>query len=158
AAGAALAPLCAAFFAASLLGPRMVARYGRRTVTAGSLVQAVGLVALAATFFWAWPHISILGLAPSMAVIGFGPGFVLPGVFRIVLSEVPSAQAGVGSGAMATTQQSSLALGVATLGTLFLTLSTSVGFRDALVWALLAQVAAVAVTIALSVRLPKSVV
>ncbi|CAG7628321.1 putative transport protein [Actinacidiphila bryophytorum] len=158
AAGAALAPLCAAFFAASLLGPRMVARHGRRVVTAGSLVQAVGLAALAATFFWGWPHVGILTLAPSMAVLGFGQGFVLPVVFRIVLSEVPAAQAGVGSGAMATTQQSSLALGVATLGTLFLTLSTSIGVRDALVWALAAQLAAVALTTALSFRLPRAVV
>jgi MFS transporter len=133
AAGAALTPLCATFFAASLLGPRAVARYGRATVTGGSLIQAAGLVALAATFHRGWPHLGIWALAPSMAVLGFGQGFVLPVVFRIVLSEVPQAQAGVGSGAMATTQQSSLALGVATLGTLFLTLSSSVGTGQALV-------------------------
>ncbi|WP_079189491.1 MFS transporter [Actinacidiphila paucisporea] len=157
AAGAALVPLCAAFFAASLLGPRLVARHGRRTVTAGSLIQAVGLAALAATVFQGRPHVGVWTMAPSMAVLGFGQGLVLPVVFRIVLSEVPAAQAGVGSGAMATTQQSSLALGVATLGTLFLTLSTSVGFRDALVWALLAQLAATALTTALSLRLPPKV-
>jgi MFS family permease len=158
AAGAALAPLCAAFFAASLLGPRAVARWGRATVTGGSLIQAVGLLALAGTFYWGWPHLGVWALAPGMAVAGFGQGFVLPVVFRIVLSEVPPAQAGVGSGAMATTQQSSLALGVATLGTLFLSLSTSVGVRDALVWVLLAQLVAVAATIALSVRLPRKVI
>ncbi|WP_442814530.1 MFS transporter [Streptomyces sp. NBC_01198] len=158
AAGAALAPLCATFFAASLLGPRLVARFGRRTVTAGSLIQGAGLLILAGTFFWGWPHIGVLALAPGMAVTGFGQGLLLPVVFRIVLSEVPAAQAGVGSGAMATTQQSSLALGVATLGTLFLTLTTSVGFRDALVWALLAQLGAVALTAAFSLRLPRTVV
>ncbi|MBM9509707.1 MFS transporter [Actinacidiphila acididurans] len=157
AAGAALAPLCATFFAASLLGPRAVNRFGRLTVTGGSLIQAVGLVALAATVHWGWPHLGIWALAPSMAVLGFGQGFVLPVVFRIVLSEVPPAQAGVGSGAMATTQQSSLALGVATLGTLFLTLSGSTGIGSALVWMLLAQLAAVVVTTALSLRLPKTV-
>jgi hypothetical protein len=58
---------------------------------------------------------------------------------------------------MATTQQASLALGVATLGTLFLTLSTSVGVRDALVWTLLAQLAAIALQVALSFRLPRTV-
>lgn len=157
-AGAALAPLCAAFFAASLLGPRMVARWGRLTVTAGSLTQAAGLLILAATFLWGWPHLGVWALAPGMAVTGFGQGLVLPVVFRIVLSEVPAAQAGVGSGAMATTQQSALALGVATLGTLFLSLSTSIGVRDALVWTLLAQLVAVAATVALSLRLPRRVV
>jgi MFS family permease len=156
-AGAALAPLCAAFFAASLLGPRAVARFGRSTVTAGSLIQGVGLVALAATFHWGWPDLGVWALAPSMAITGFGQGFVLPVVLRIVLSEVPAEQAGVGGGAMATTQQSSLALGVATLGTLFLTLSSSVGVQDALVWTLAAQLAAVAATVALSLRLPRKV-
>jgi hypothetical protein len=126
-------------------------------VTYGSLLQAAGLLALAGTFFWGWPHLGILALAPSMALAGFGQGFVAPVVIRIVLSEVPPAQAGVGGGAMATTQQSSLALGVATLGTLFLTLSSSAGVRDALVWTLLAQLAAVAAAVALSLRLPRTV-
>jgi MFS family permease len=157
AAGAALAPLCAAFFAASLLGPRAVARFGRATVTGGSLIQGVGLVALAGTFHWGWPDLGVWALAPGMAVVGFGQGLVLPVVFRIVLSEVPPAQAGVGGGAMATTQQSALALGVATLGTLFLTLSSSVGIRDALVWTLIAQLVAVVLTIATSLRLPRAV-
>ncbi|SEN27777.1 Major Facilitator Superfamily protein [Actinacidiphila rubida] len=156
-AGAALVPLCAAFFAASLLGPRAVARFGRRTVTAGSLIQGAGLLVLAGTFLWGWPHLGVWALAPGMAIAGFGQGFVLPLIFRIVLSEVPPAQAGVGGGAMATTQQSSLALGVATLGTLFLTLSSSVGVRDALVWTLLAQLAAVVLTTALTLRLPRTV-
>jgi hypothetical protein len=58
---------------------------------------------------------------------------------------------------MITTQQSSLALGVATLGTLFLSLSTSLGMRDALVTTLLVQLAAVASTGLLSLRLPRTV-
>ncbi|WP_262412857.1 MFS transporter [Actinacidiphila acidipaludis] len=157
AAGAALVPLCAAFFAASLLGPRAVARFGRLTVTGGSVIQGIGLLVLAGTFFWGWPHLGIWALAPGMALAGFGQGFVLPVIFRIVLSEIPPAQAGVGGGAMATTQQSSLALGVATLGTLFLTLSSSIGVRDALVWALLAQVGAVVLTTAMTYRLPRTV-
>ncbi|MDX6355812.1 MAG: hypothetical protein QOF98_2715 [Streptomyces sp.] len=158
AAGAALAPLCAAFFAASLLGPRAVARFGRATVTFGSLVQGVGLLALAGTFYWGWPHLGVWALAPAMALAGFGQGFVLPVVIRIVLSEVPPTQAGVGGGAMATPQQASLALGVATLGTLFLSLSSAIGVRDALVWTLLAQLGTVVVTTALSLRLPRKVV
>ncbi|WNI19592.1 MFS transporter [Actinacidiphila sp. ITFR-21] len=155
AAGAALAPLCVAFFVSSLLGPRAVARFGRRTVTAGSLTQGVGLLILTGTFLWGWPHLSIWALAPGMAVAGFGQGLVMPVVIRIVLSEVPPQQAGVGGGAMATTQQSSLALGVATVGTLFLTLSSSVGIKDALAWTLLAELLTVAATITLSLRLPR---
>lgn len=156
-AGVALVPLCAAFFAASLLGPRAVARFGRATVTGGSVVEGVGLLALAATFHWGWPHLGVWAAAPALVVTGFGQGFVLPVVVRIVLSEVPAAQAGVGSGAMATAQQSSVALGVAAFGTLFLTLSSSVGMGDALVWALLAEFVTVVAMAALSLRLPSVV-
>jgi hypothetical protein len=44
-------------------------------------------------------------------------------LFGVVLSEVPPPVAGVGSGVLTTTQQTALALGVATLGSLFLALA-----------------------------------
>ncbi|MFI7095355.1 MFS transporter [Streptomyces lydicus] len=157
AAGLSLVPLCTTFFIASLAGPRLVGRFGRRVVIAGSLIQGAGLLALALTVHASWPGTSVAGLAPSMAVLGFGQGMVLPVLMRIVLSELPVAQAGVGGGAMVTTQQSGLALGVATLGTLFLSLLPSVGIRDALLAALLTQLAIVAGTTALALRLPRSV-
>ncbi|MFH8679677.1 MFS transporter [Streptomyces lydicus] len=157
AAGLSLVPLCVTFFIASLAGPRLVGRFGRRMVIAGSLIQGGGLIALALTVHASWPGTSVAGLAPSMAVLGFGQGMVLPVLMRIVLSELPVAQAGVGGGAMVTTQQSGLALGVATLGTLFLSLLPSVGIRDALLAALLTQLAIVAGTTALALRLPRSV-
>jgi hypothetical protein len=58
---------------------------------------------------------------------------------------------------MVTTQQSALALGVATLGSLFLTLVPGWGMRDALVTTLLVQLAGIAVTVALSLRLPRTI-
>ncbi|WP_407286515.1 MFS transporter [Streptomyces sp. BP-8] len=157
AAGLSLAPLCVTFFLASLAGPRLVRRFGRRVVIAGSLIQGTGLIALALTVHTSWPGTSVAGLAPSMAVLGFGQGMVLPVLLRIVLSELPVAQAGVGGGVMVTTQQSGLALGVATLGTLFLALLPAVGIRDALLAALLTQLAIVAGTTALALRLPRTV-
>ncbi|MFG2285456.1 MFS transporter [Streptomyces sp. NPDC048595] len=157
AAGLSLAPLCVTFFLASLAGPRLVRRFGRRVVIAGSLIQGIGLIALALTVHTSWPGTSVAGLAPSMAVLGFGQGMVLPVLLRIVLSELPVAQAGVGGGVMVTTQQSGLALGVATLGTLFLALLPAVGIRDALLAALLTQLAIVAGTTALALRLPRTV-
>ncbi len=157
AAGLSLAPLCVTFFLASLAGPRLVQRFGRRVVLTGSLIQATGLLALALTFRAGWPDVSVAGLAPSMAVLGVGQGLVLPVLVRIVLSELPATQAGVGSGVMVTTQQSGLALGVATLGTLFLTLLPSLGIRDALLSVLLAQLLIVLGTTALALRLPRAV-
>lgn len=58
---------------------------------------------------------------------------------------------------MITTQQSALALGVATLGSLFLALAPSMGMRDALAVTLLVQLGMVALTVLLSLRLPRVV-
>ncbi|MFI0257922.1 MFS transporter [Streptomyces sp. NPDC017056] len=156
-AGLSLVPLCVAFFFASLAGPRLVARFGRRVVLTGSLIQAAGLLALALVFRTQWPDVSAPAMAGAMTVLGVGQGLVLPVLLRIVLSELPAAQAGVGGGAMVTTQQAGLALGVATLGTLFLALLPSIGVRDALAIALLAQLATAVLNAGLTFRLPRAV-
>lgn len=157
AAGLALAPMAVVFFFVSLAGPRLVARYGTRVVTAGAAIQGVGVALMALAAWYSWPDLGLVELLPGAAVAGAGQALQLPVVFRIVLSEVPPARAGVGSGVMITTQQSSLALGVATLGTLFLSLVPGLGMRDALVTTLLVQLAGVALTGLLSLRLPRTI-
>ncbi|MEU7058611.1 MFS transporter [Streptomyces sp. NPDC046197] len=156
-AGVALAPMAVVFFFVSLAGPRLVGRYGTRVVTAGSLIQAVGVGLMALAAWRSWPDLGFVELLPGAAVAGAGQALQLPILFRIILSEVPAVRAGVGSGVMVTTQQSSLALGVATLGTLFLSLVPAMGMRDALVTTLLVQLAGVALTGLLSLRLPRTV-
>ncbi|WP_369236991.1 MFS transporter [Streptomyces sp. R21] len=156
-AGLALAPMAVVFFVVSLCGPRLVARYGTRVVTAGGLIQAVGVALLVLAAWRSWPDLGVVELLPGAAVAGAGQALQLPVIFRIILSEVPPARAGVGSGVMITTQQSALALGVATLGTLFLSLVPGMGMRDALMTTLLVQLAGVALTTALSLRLPRTV-
>jgi MFS family permease len=155
AAGTALVPMAAAFFAASLAGPRLVSRFGSRVVTAGGFVQAVGVALLALAVLTHWHGLNVLDLLPGTALAGFGQGMQLPVLFRLVLADVPAERAGVGSGVMVTTQQSALALGVALLGTLFLSLAPSHGMRDALVAVLAVQLVAVLGTAALSARLPR---
>ncbi|WP_443035376.1 MFS transporter [Streptomyces sp. BE230] len=155
--GLSMAPMAVAFFAASLAGPRLVRRHGSRVVTAGGLIQAAGVVVLALTVWLGWSGLGLLGLMPGLAIAGFGQGLQLPVLFRIVLSDVPPERAGVGGGVMTTTQQAALALGVATLGSLFLSLAPGAGMRDALIVTLLVQLAAVALTTLLSLRLPRTV-
>jgi MFS family permease len=156
-AGLSLAPMAVVFFFVSLAGPRLVARYGTRVVTAGALIQGAGVALMALAAWRSWPDLGLVELLPGAAVAGAGQALQLPVIFRVVLSEVPSARAGVGSGVMITTQQSSLALGVATLGTLFLSLIPGMGMRDALVTTLLVQLAGVALTGLLSLRLPRTI-
>ncbi|WP_324197022.1 MFS transporter [Streptomyces sp. NRRL B-1677] len=155
AAGLVLVPMCVTFFAGSLAGPRLFSRYGRRAVTAGALIQGAGLLGLAAAFYWGWEGRGIWGPCAAMAVQGLGQGLLLPLTLRTVLSEVPVEQAGVGGGVMVTTQQSFMALGVATLGSLFLTLSESVGMRDALTVTLGVQMVAVVASVLLTLRMPR---
>ncbi|RRQ81301.1 MFS transporter [Streptomyces griseofuscus] len=156
-AGLALAPMAVVFLFVSLAGPRLMGRFGTRVIPAGSLVQAVGVLLIAAAVWRDWPQVSVAALLPGVAVAGAGQALQLPNVMRLVLSEVPAARAGVGGGVLVTTQQSGLALGVATLGTLFLTLVPHVGMREALVITLLAQLGGIVLTGALGLRLPKKV-
>ncbi|MFJ6212131.1 MFS transporter [Streptomyces sp. NPDC092296] len=158
-AGLALVPMAVGFFITSLSGPRLVGRYGSRTITAGALLQAAGLVVLALTFRHGWPDLGPLDLLPGTALAGAGQGLVMTPLFRVVLAEVPVERAGVGSGVLVTTQQSGLALGVATLGTLFLSLAPagSLGMRDAVALVLLLQLAGTAAVVLLSTRLPRVV-
>ncbi|MER5431936.1 MFS transporter [Streptomyces sp. NPDC002588] len=157
-AGLALAPMALAFFCASLAGPRLVTRFGTRLVTAGSVLQGIGILLIVLAVRAGWPDVGIVELLPGAAVAGTGQAFQLPIIMRIVMSEVPPVRAGVGSGVMVTTQQTSLALGVATLGTLFLSLVPGMGMRDALVTTLIVQLGAVVVTGLLTLRLPRDIV
>jgi EmrB/QacA subfamily drug resistance transporter len=116
-AGLALTPLAAGFFVVSLLSSRLVTRFGSRVVGYGAVVQGLGLAVLIGTTLLAWPQLSIVDLTPGLVLVGIGNGMIMTTLFRVVLSGVPAERAGVGSGALATTQQTSLALGVAVLGT-----------------------------------------
>ncbi|MCR6486259.1 MFS transporter [Amycolatopsis sp. OK19-0408] len=130
-AGGALTPMAVAYFTVSMLSSRLVARYGPKVVPVGGAIVVVGMVALLCTTLAAWPQVTILDLAPSMVAIGVGNGLAMTTLFRIVLSHVPTDLAGVGSGVMTTNQQTSLALGVAVLGSLYAGFSESLGTRDA---------------------------
>lgn len=133
AAGLVFTPLAVGFFVVSLASSRLVTRFGSRVIGHGAAIGAAGVAVTLGMVLWAWPDLSILDLAPGMALIGIGNAMSMTTLFRVVLSGVPADRAGVGSGALATTQQTALALGVATLGTLFASLSAagSLGARDA---------------------------
>ncbi|MGO8961673.1 MAG: MFS transporter [Streptosporangiaceae bacterium] len=122
-AGIGLVPMAATFLLASLSTSRLLARFGAKVLAAGGMLQAAGLIILGITVYLGWPGLSVGWLAPGLAVAGLGQGLVMSPLFGVVLSDVPPAVAGAGSGVLTTTQQTALALGVATLGSLFLSLT-----------------------------------
>jgi MFS family permease len=119
--GSSLIPFALAFLITSLRTAGLIDRFGRKVMTIGAIGQAIGILGLMAAFLATWPHLSPLLLAPGLVVSGIGQGLVMSPLLRVVLSEVEPAQAGAASGVLTTTLQSSLALGVATLGSLYLT-------------------------------------
>ncbi|MFV8184451.1 MULTISPECIES: MFS transporter [unclassified Streptomyces] len=154
-AGLALVPMGVAQFAASVLAPRLVRRCGGRAVTVSAVVHLAGLAVVAGTALAVpWPGPNPLLLAPGFALCGVAQGLQLPLYYRILLAAVPAERAGAGSGLAATLQQSCLAVGVATLGSLFLSLTPGLGMRDALVVVLGVQAAGLVGLAALGLRLP----
>ena len=153
--GVAITPMAVAFFAGSLMAPRLLARFGRLVVVIGLALQAVGLVWLIDIMHGEWPHVSTLALTPSLAMAGVGQALALVGFFRIILADVPGHLAGIGSGVLVTMQQGSLALGVASLGSLFISLSDSSGGMRHAFTVVVAIQAVIAVVIGLlALRLP----
>jgi EmrB/QacA subfamily drug resistance transporter len=122
-AGVTLAPMAVAFLFSSLATTRLVARHGRNVISWGAGLQCVGLLLVIGAVISAWPDIHSAGLIPGLVVMGFGQGLVMSPMIRVVLSEVPVEAAGAGSGVLTTTQQTAFALGVATLGSLFISLA-----------------------------------
>jgi EmrB/QacA subfamily drug resistance transporter len=122
-AGVAMVPLAITFLLTSIATTPLVARFGRAVIGAGASIQFVGLLAVIATLLTTWPHVSVLDLAPGFAIMGAGQGLIMSPLMRVVLSDVPVESAGAGSGVLTTTQQTSLALGVATIGSAYISLS-----------------------------------
>jgi EmrB/QacA subfamily drug resistance transporter len=131
--GLSLLPMAVGFLITSIYGPRLQQRYGAGLILRGWLVQAVGYAVLALVALTLWPDVNPWTLAVPMLIAGFGSGLVMVPLMGVVVSQVPPAQAGLGSGILLTSQQTCLALGAATVGTAYLALAgTSWGQGGAL--------------------------
>jgi MFS family permease len=120
--GLAILPMALLFFLGSLFAPRLISRFGRASLSIGAVIQLAGLACLVTVLVVKWPHVSLWAMAAPLALVGAGQSMLFAGLFRSVLADVPTHLGGIGSGVLITLQQSGLALGVATLGTLYLAL------------------------------------
>ena len=125
--GLTLLPMAVTFMLVSFVLPAVQRRWGASVIARGWAFQVAGYGLMAAIVLREWPHVSPLSLAAPMALAGAGGGLVMMPLFGVVLSQVPPQQAGLGSGILITMQQTCLALGAATIGTLFLTWSSHAG-------------------------------
>jgi EmrB/QacA subfamily drug resistance transporter len=91
----------------------------RRTIQAGVLIMAAGIVGAAFTIHAYGLGTSSYALIPALAVAGFGMGLVFGPFFGTVLAAVEDHEVGSAAGVVEAVQQLGSAFGIAGLGTLF---------------------------------------
>jgi hypothetical protein len=155
-AGLTFAPLGVAFALSSLRGRPLHARYGANIISFGAATALAGVVGLAIVVRVSGLSATSLELSPVLALIGVGNGLVIPLIVSGVLQSVPASATGAASGVLTTTQQFSMTLGIAGVGTLFFAREVSAGIVPALQTGLLADIGLVAFALAMTVLLPRS--
>ena len=140
--GLAILPMALLFLIGSIVSPSIISRFGRGALAAGGVVQAIGLALLVLMVTTRWTSLTPWELSLPLVLVGAGQSMLFAGLFRAVLADVPAHLAGVGSGVLITLQQAGLALGVASLGTIYLAIepasvprafATAVGIQIAIV-------------------------
>jgi EmrB/QacA subfamily drug resistance transporter len=109
----------AGYLLTSTAAHRLAERLGRRTVPAGALLMAAGLGALWAAVHASGTSGSLWELVPGLFLDGVGMGMVIAPLTHDALATVPAHLVGAASGAVATIQQVSGALGIALIGIVF---------------------------------------
>ncbi|WP_406315655.1 MFS transporter [Streptosporangium sp. NBC_01639] len=153
-AGLASTPFAAGSAAASVLGGRLVSRFGRPMVAVGLVTVAVGLVVTEfAVRLVPGQHVA-WAIALPLLVTGLGSGLVISPNQTLTLSEVPVAEAGTAGGVLQTGQRMGAAMGIAAIGSVFFGAVTSshgddaLAFRHALLVTIGFVLAALAVALA----------
>jgi MFS family permease len=141
--------------AGSVAATQLVPRLGRRMVTGGGVVMALGFVLLIAAVHRYGTGLHGWQLAPGLIVAGLGMSMVAATLLTIVLSRVPGDAAGSASGVVNTTVQLGIAAGVALIGTVFLSLlDDRIGFVRATEQSLWLEVGLLLASAAVSFLLP----
>lgn len=118
-AGLTFAPLGVLFSVTSVLGRSLVARYGLRVMTAGTVVVGLGLVVMIVELRELGGAITPEWLLIPTSLVGLGQGLVLPTLIVAVLAGIRPSHGGAAAGVLTTTQQFASATGVAVLGAVF---------------------------------------
>lgn len=118
-AGLCFAPMAVLAMGASLVGRRLVGRFGIRALTLGCGITASSVLVGAIALQTLGGRISAGWLVAALALMGIGNGLILPSLVGAPLAGVRPAQAGVASGMLSTTQQFASVTGLAVVGALF---------------------------------------
>ncbi|MFD9942632.1 MFS transporter [Nonomuraea sp. NPDC059023] len=112
-----LLPYALCFFAVSVWSGKLAPRFGfRRLLIIGGVIQAALLAVTAASVFLQGTGLNSWTLAASLVGVGIGQAFMFGPLVGAMIADVPPASAGAASGALQTTQQAAMGLGVAVAG------------------------------------------
>src|SRR5467141_1465625 len=117
--GLSFAKLNIGFITASLLGPRLIRSFGNRVLSLAYILQTAGLgwIILALNSYGS--GLTVYELSPPLIVFGAGAGFALSPLLGVILSGVPSREAGEASGVVSTSFQIGNTVGISLFGLLY---------------------------------------
>jgi len=104
---------------ASLSVMKLAPVFGRKVVTLGAFLFAVGLVGVVFTLQSGGSGLNGWALLPALAVSGAGMGMVVAPILDFALAQVPTQDAGSASGLFSMLNQVGSCIGVAVIGTIF---------------------------------------
>ena len=152
-------PLALTFMAFCLLGPRLNARLGARSITLGTSLSGVGALIFALLGLRLGGHLTGWDTAIATTFIGVGQGMTVPSLMSGVLAHIRPERAGGAAGILTTTQQFSIASGVAIIGAIFYgalgAAPGRAGFVSSAVLVFWVDLALLAVAAALTFLLPR---
>jgi EmrB/QacA subfamily drug resistance transporter len=96
-------------------------RFGRRVLTIGALLNAIGFAGYILVADYYGPDIASWQMVAPLLASGFGFGLVVAPMVDLILAGVPVRDAGSASGLLSTIQQVGVALGIALAGVVFFT-------------------------------------
>ncbi|SEL92065.1 MFS transporter [Streptacidiphilus jiangxiensis] len=119
-------------------GAVLGARFGRRVIHAGVVVMVLGVLGLWASLGHWGLTVTTWELLPALLVSGVGMGLLMGPLFDIALAGVAEEESGSASGVLNALQQLGGSVGVAALGTAFLSWAPTHGPVTAAGWTLAA--------------------
>lgn len=119
AAGMLFAPASVGFVVASLIAPKLVARFGNMAITGGAVVYAAGIGWLIVTATNLGDGAETFVLLPPLVLTGIGQGLLMTPLLNLVIGYVEENHAGMAAGFISTMQQVGGAFGVSVVGILF---------------------------------------
>lgn len=106
----------------SVVATKLAPKLGRLTVMLGAVIMALGVGGVIFTIGAYGPRVESWQLIPAMAIAGAGMGLVVAPLADIILAGVDRRDAGSASGVINTAYQVGNALGIAILGSIFVSL------------------------------------